>query len=180
MSTRNHDGIIAHTPRLIIRPYREDDLDTLFSLLSDSKTMSFWPAPFSREQAQAWLNKSIASYASHGFGRWAVELKDSGRFIGDAGLQLSELDGKEEHDLGYIILAPYWNYGYATEAAMACLQYGIKEKRLRRICANMPYDHISSRAVAEKIGMTFEKQFFNARNRNILTHLFSTQVPAAE
>jgi RimJ/RimL family protein N-acetyltransferase len=53
------------------------------------------------------------------------------------------------------------------------MRYGFEELQLPRLCANMPADHISSRRVAEKLGMRLEKEFINRRNRDVLTCLYS-------
>ncbi|HEX9372557.1 MAG TPA: GNAT family N-acetyltransferase [Roseiflexaceae bacterium] len=165
---------VLETPRLILRPLRPDDLDVLYSILSDPITMSFWPAPFSGEQVQAWIERAIAHEHEHGFGRRAVVLKTSGELIGDCGLRRAELDGAIENDLGYILFRDHWRRGYAAEAAAACLAHGFGALRLDRICANMPADHLASRRVAERIGMRLEKQYHNRRNRGILTCLYAS------
>jgi RimJ/RimL family protein N-acetyltransferase len=162
-----------NTPRLILRPYVIDDFEALHKILSDKKTMSFWPAPFTTEQTNRWIERSIKSYKENQFGRFAVELKESGKIIGDCGILLSELDGKQENDLGYIIYADYWGRGFGTEAAQACLDYAFNELGLKRVAANMATDNITSIRVAEKIGMIKEKEFLNKRNRNLLTYLYA-------
>jgi len=149
-----------------------EDLESLNHILSDSITMSFWPSPFTIEQTEQWLNRNIESYNNNGYGRWGLELKDNGELIGDVGIVKTEINGQPEFDLGYIIFTKYWNQGLAFEAAQACLQYGLNDLNLRRICVNMPNNHVASMRVAERLGMVLEKQFINQRNRNILTNLF--------
>lgn len=165
--------IVIQTDRLILRTYEEQDADLLHPILSDTRTMAFWPAPFTREQTKMWVESNIASYRSNGFGRWALVRKTDGRLIGDAGLKLSEIDGVREHDLGYIIAADEWGQGYGYEAANGCLRHGFGELGLHRICANMPVDHVASKRVAEKLGMRLEKRFYNVRNRNKETYLYA-------
>ncbi|OPA73723.1 GNAT family N-acetyltransferase [Paenibacillus selenitireducens] len=169
-----HD--IVETTRLRIRPYREDDSNALLQILGDPTTMAFWPAPFTEHETQIWIHRSIHSYQEHGFGRWAVILKEEDRLIGDVGILKSVIDGNVEHDLGYIIDAKYWRQGYAVEAARSCMNYGIQELGLTRLCANMPYHHHGSIRTAERLGMRREKEFHNPRNREMLTYLYSIQV----
>jgi RimJ/RimL family protein N-acetyltransferase len=164
---------ILETPRLLLRQLTLDDLEALHHIFSDPVTMSFWPAPFSLEQTRGWIGRSIRSYEENGFGRYAVVLKENGRLIGDCGIIRSEIDGVEENDLGYIISRDQWKQGYATEAAEACMRHAFDVLKLERICANMAHDHHGSRRVAERIGMTFEREFRNRRNRDILTRLYS-------
>ncbi|WP_410768931.1 GNAT family N-acetyltransferase [Fontibacillus sp. BL9] len=165
--------IIMETNRLWIRQHSDDDLEDLHFILGDADTMSFWPAPFTKEQTSSWLQKNIESYSTLGYGRWGMVLKESGELIGDIGFMRAELDSQLENDLGYIISSSYWGRDFGTEAAAACLEYGFNTIGMQRICANMPLEHHASRRVAEKIGMICEKQYINKRNRNILTYLFS-------
>ncbi len=164
---------VIETKRLIMREYSHNDVSKLYEILSSPITMSFWPAPFTLEQTENWVRNNIKRYTELGFGRWSVLLKETGEVAGDCGIMLSEIDGKQENDLGYIIHYPYWHNGFAVEAAEACKDYAFKDLGLKRLCANMPFDHEASRRVAERIGMEKEKEFFNSRNRNILTYLYS-------
>jgi [ribosomal protein S5]-alanine N-acetyltransferase len=164
--------IIIETSRLLIREYFTDDIAMLHKILSDPITMCFWPEPFTVDQTNAWVERSMTSYAENGFGRFAVLLKQTGELIGDAGILKSEINGKIENDLGYIIYHPFWNNGYATEAAEAILRRGLDSIGLRRIAANIAFDNIPSQRIAEKIGMKKESEFKNKRNRNILTFLY--------
>ena len=164
--------IILETKRLLLRKYTVADIVDLHALLSDSVTMQYWPAPFTEEGSAQWLHNNLKRYEEQGFGRWAMVEKASGRFIGDCGIVLSELDNQMEHDLGYIVDKAYWGMGLATEAAKACKEYGARELHLHRLCANMAFDHIASQRVAENIGMTRVKEYCNKRNRDILTYLY--------
>jgi [ribosomal protein S5]-alanine N-acetyltransferase len=164
---------IIETKRLILKEYSYKDTPELNKILSNPKTMSFWPAPFTEQQTENWIHNNIKRYKELGFGRWAVILKETNELIGDCGIMISEIDGKQENDLGYIFHYPYWKKGYAVEAAEACKEHAFSNLGIQRLCANMAFDHKASRRVAEKIGMKKEKEFYNSRNRNILTYLYS-------
>jgi ribosomal-protein-alanine N-acetyltransferase len=163
------------TPRLILRPFRPDDLNGLHAILSDPTTMRFWPTPFTREQSARWLERNIERFAEERCGRMALTLRETEGLIGDCGIMRTEIDGMMENDLGYIVHAAHWGHGYATEAATALSAYGFKALGLTRLCANMPADHLASRRVAEKIGMTLEREFENPRNRGIRTCLYAVE-----
>jgi [ribosomal protein S5]-alanine N-acetyltransferase len=164
---------IIETKRLIIKEYSYKDIPALNKIFSNSKTMSFWPAPFTEQQTENWVHININRYEEAGFGRWAVIIKETNELVGDCGIMISEIDGKQEKDLGYIFHYPYWQKGYAVEAAEACMKHAFNNLAIERLCANMAFDHIASRKVAEKIGMKKEKEFHNSRNRNILTFLYA-------
>lgn len=161
------------TKRLLIKEYSYDDISKLHIILSNPKTMSFWPTPFTLQQTENWVANNINRYKELGFGRWAVILKETDELIGDCGIMVTEIDGKQEYDLGYIFHYPYWHNGFAFEAADACKEYAFNKLGIKRLCANMAFDHTGSRRVAEKIGMQKEKEFHNSRNRNILTYLYT-------
>jgi len=160
------------TDRLVIRQYEEDDFEAAHAIFSDPVTMSFWPKPFDREQTKAWIERSRQSSKSSGYGRWVVALNDTNRIIGDCGILDSTIEGTSVYDLGYIISHSDWHQGYGYEAARACMSYGFNVLKLPALCANMPHDHTASRNVAERLGMKRQKQFANARNRNIATFLY--------
>lgn len=168
---------MIETQRLILRPFERTDVDAMYRILSDPITMTFWPTPLSLEASQAWVERQLQSYQEHGFGRLVMLVKQSGALIGDCGIVRSPIDGTLENDLGYIIFHEFWNQGYASEAAEAIKQHALDTLRLDRICANMPADHLASRRVAEKIGMSFEREFHNKRNRDILTCLYALEQP---
>jgi len=165
-------AVIIETPRLRLREYEPDDLMALHVIVSDPITMQFWPAPFTPEATAAWLDRQFKLYAERGYGRWAVIEPESGEQIGDVGLLYTSVNGRDEVDLGYIIHYPYWQQGFGAEAAGACLAYAGERLGLRRVVANMAHDNLGSKRVAEKIGMQFEREFINARNRNIRTLLY--------
>ena len=167
---------VIETPRLALREYQPADHAALHAILSDPLTMKFWPAPFTPEQTEAWIARQIASYAAHGYGRWAAIDRASGAQIGDVGLMKAQVNGRDEIDLGYIIHHPYWRQGYALEAARAVLDFARARPSITRVVANMAHDHHGSRRVAEKLGMAFEGEFVNARNRNIRTLLFALEI----
>ena len=160
------------TKRLILREYTEEDFPALHKIVSDPVTMSYWAEPFTEEKTGLWMNWSKDGHSKHGFGRCAIILKDNNELIGDAGFFFTKVNEKPENDLGWIIDKKYWNRGFGTEAASACRDYAFNSLGLPRMVANMAFDNHSSRRVAEKIGMTKEAEFYNKKNRDILTFLF--------
>jgi ribosomal-protein-alanine N-acetyltransferase len=108
----------------------------------------------SLERTRAAVERFIRHEREHGFGLWAVELKDTGELIGDTGLTLVEGSGPEV-EVAYHYGQPWWGQGYATEAASACLAYGLRECGMTEIIAICFPEHIASRRVMEKSGMTY-------------------------
>jgi RimJ/RimL family protein N-acetyltransferase len=161
------------TSRLILRPYTADDVPLVLPIFGDPLTMAFWPQPLTEAAVAAWVQRNSAAFQAVRLGRLLVELRDTHVAIGDCGIVGSEVNGRPEYDLGYIIHHPYWRQGFGSECAQACRDYGIHTLGLRRIVANMACDHIASMRVAERLGMQREATFHNPRNRNILTYLYA-------
>ncbi|MFL1677299.1 GNAT family N-acetyltransferase [Paenibacillus dendritiformis] len=153
--------IIIETPRLFLRPFDDEDATSLHPVFSDPETMaSYYPAPFSYQQTQAWIQRNQARYANDGYGLWAVCLKDTGQVIGDCGLINQNVDDKTEVEIGYHLNKAYWSKGYASEAAAACKEYGFNRLRLNRLISIIAPQNAASIRVAERIGFSKEKEAF--------------------
>lgn len=151
--------IIMETDRLYLRQLEMNDLDELVTILADPESMKYYPQPFSREKVQQWIEWNLDNYRQYQHGLWAVILKDGALFLGDCGITLQEIDGERLPELGYHIKKQYWNQGYATEAAKACMKYAFEELKLQRLYTYTKVDNLPSRKVAEKNGMRFVKEF---------------------
>ena len=146
------------TERLILRCFNENDADSLAGVLSDPDVMRFsLSGPYSSEKIQKFLKCTIASYANDGVGLWAVEHKDDCRLIGYCGYLVQQIDGQHEIELTYRFVKGYWGQGLATEAAKAVCKYGFEQLGLNRLISIIEAENIASIRVAEKCGMTCEK-----------------------
>lgn len=150
--------MLLETERLTFRTLTLDDVDDLLKVLSDPEAMKFYPKPFDRQMTQAWIERNIQRYAQHGFGLWALILKESGKLIGDCGLVVQEVDGVEEVEIGYHIRRDSWGRGLATEAAQACRDYGFSQLGFGKLISLINPANIASRRVAEKNGMRLIKE----------------------
>jgi len=167
------------TDRLRLREWRRDDpsdVDGLLAILSDSETLKLWPFLFDRNGVEEWIANAVASYEANGFGRLAVELRDSGDLIGDCGLKPSRIGDWSFIDLGWILHARHHGNGYATEAASAIVDHAFSTLNLPELIAHMADDHPASRSVAERLGMTFSHAAPYERNLN-KRHLFYRLTP---
>jgi len=160
--------------RIAIRPWTLDDVDALHAILSDPITMSFWPAPFTREQTNAWIERSIQHYEVNGYSRCALIYRADGLLIGDIGLLRTVITGLDVVDLGYIVDRRWWGQGIATEGAIMTRDSAFAAG-LGSLHANMATNHLASRRVAAKIGMREVLEFDNPRNRGIRTVLMEVR-----
>ena len=67
--------MILETKRLILREMALRDVDDLLEVLSDPEAMQFYPQPFDRQMTQMWIERNVQRYTQHGFGLWALILK---------------------------------------------------------------------------------------------------------
>lgn len=142
------------TERLRFRPMTLDDLDSMAALLGDPGVMTYYPAPKSRHEAQAWIEWNERNYAEHGFGLWIMETRD-GEFVGDCGLTWQQVNGRRELEVGYHVRADLQGHGYATEAAAACRDFARDVVGATTLVAIIHPDNAASARVAQKIGMSF-------------------------
>ncbi len=145
--------MVIETQRLILREFKADDLDDLHAILSDPELMKHYPAPFTREKSQRWIEWNLENYAAYGFGLWAVILKQTDTFIGDCGITMQLIGGKREPEIGYHISRAHTGNGYATEAARACRNYAFDTLNLGTVYSYMRAENIASQNVARRNGM---------------------------
>jgi ribosomal-protein-alanine N-acetyltransferase len=152
--------IILETERLFMRQFREEDITALHSIFSDSKTMEFYPATYSLEQTQSWIDRNQKRYQEDGYGLWGICLKETNELIGDCGLVKQKVDGRKEVEIGYHLNKKYWSNGFAYEAAKGCKEYGFYKLGLNKLISIIDPRNIRSVRIVEKIGFCKEKEFF--------------------
>jgi [ribosomal protein S5]-alanine N-acetyltransferase len=149
--------IELHTPRLVLRPFQRSDAPDIVRLAGDKEiaaTTRMIPHPYDPPMAEAWL-AALPSAQERGESlHFAVTLRASGELMGAIGLVLNQVDRHGE--LGYWIGKPYWDNGYATEAARAIVQHAFGELRLHRIFAHHFSRNAASGRVMQKLGMKCE------------------------
>jgi RimJ/RimL family protein N-acetyltransferase len=157
------EGALIETERLFLRRFTDADIDDLFAMMSDPEVMYYYPGLLSREEAEKRLQSIIEEYETIGFSWWAVVLKETGEFIGQAGIVRRELEpGDERNLLGYMFKKEFWHRGYATEAARAVVDYGLSVLGLARIDCNIRPENAPSLGVAKRLALTYERnlQYF--------------------
>ena len=118
------------TERLLLRAFSDADLDAYAAMCADAEVMRYLSvtgALLSREDAWRQMALFAGHWALRGFGMWAVEERESGRFIGRVGLHQPE--GWPDRELGWSLAREAWGRGYATEAARAAADYAFRTLR---------------------------------------------------
>ncbi len=150
------------TTRLILRRLTPDDADAIFAIIGDPVAMKHYTQTFTPEDAVEWVDRNLRRYENDGCGMLAVLLKSSGEMIGDCGIAQQMVEGELMLEVGYHFRRDQWGHGYATEAARACMDYAFRELGAERIVSLIRPENEPSRRVAERNGMSVEKQVMHA------------------
>lgn len=146
------------TDRLILRAPTPDDAEAMFLVNGDPEVMRYTGEPM--PPSAAVIRDFLAAYPDfdrHGFGRWTAVEKATGEIIGFAGLKY--LEDLEVVDIGYRLRRSHWGRGLATEAALACVEFGFDTIGLDYVIGLVMPANTPSVRVLEKLGMTYETAF---------------------
>jgi [ribosomal protein S5]-alanine N-acetyltransferase len=160
-----------YTPRLTLRPFALADAARVRELAGDARvaaTTAHIPHPYPSGLAEDWIRAHSPLAQDGKQFHFAVTLAgtrtpgreadwfETGHLIGAVSLLLG---GEPDHrwgELGYWIGVPYWNHGFATEAAHAVLAFGLERKGLGRVVARHGANNPSSGRVLASLGLTHE------------------------
>lgn len=148
---------VLETARLRLRGFRADDFDAWFAMAQQPAFYRYLtPAPMPAEEVWKLLLRSAGHWLIMGFGFWAVEEKDSGRFVGGAGFlslrRALEPPLGDAPEIGWVLDPAVHGRGYASEAVAAALAWGRQHFGPQRtVCIIAPENEASLR-VAAKFG----------------------------
>jgi RimJ/RimL family protein N-acetyltransferase len=157
-------GPTLRTERLVLRPWRESDLEPFAALNADDRVTRTLAGSLDRAASDAMAARFSASFEKHGFGYWAVELPGVAPFVGALGLSVPAFDAAfmPAVEIGWRLAFDHWGKGYATEGAKAALDFGFDDAGLAEIVSFTAASNTRSRAVMERLGMrTDPKDDFN-------------------
>lgn len=148
--------VTLETERLVLRQFRESDLDVYAQICADPEVMQYVGAGQPLTRAEAW--RSIATILGHwqlrGFGLWAVETKAHPQMIGRIGCWQPE--GWPDFELGWLLGRDHWGQGYAIEAARSSLRYAFETLARPQIISLIKPGNQRSINVATRLGETLE------------------------
>lgn len=147
--------IIFKTKRLILKTWKEQDLDSMSAINQDPLVCEFLPKIGDRAATKALIQRFINNYKKYGFTAYAVELKSNGEFIGFVGLLVTSFEAHftPAVEIAWRLDSKCWGKGYATEAAKAIIDFAFTTLKLEEVVSFTVENNIRSRRVMEKIGM---------------------------
>ena len=142
--------------RLTFRKLTEDDIPSWIEFFENNDRLHYLGMDLQKSKeslAEDWVKAQLIRYKKQGLGHLAVELKDSGDFIGMGGILPRELNGKKEYEIAYSLKPKFWAHGYATEIARTMRDFGSKIIDTDRFISIIDVSNVASANVARKNGM---------------------------
>ena len=149
--------VMVETARLALREMEAGDLEFVAEMLTEPQVMRHYPRTYSRGDAKTWVETMMMRQERDGHALWLTSLRETGEPIGQIGLLKQSVDEIDEAEIGYMVHKPYWQRGYAHEAAAAVRDYAFHTLGKERVISLIRPANIPSQRVALSIGMKPEK-----------------------
>ena len=145
---------MIETERLILRQWREADRAPFAALNADPEVMEHFPAPLTRAESDAVIDRQVADIAAHGRGFMALERRADGAFLGFTGVKATAavLPFGRAPEIGWRLARQAWGCGYASEAARAALADAF-DRGAPRVVSFTAAPNLRSQAVMRRIGL---------------------------
>ena len=143
-------GPVLETERLILRPTAAEDLDAWASFMADEACARFVGGLQPRSAAWRGLMTMAGSWSLQGFGMFSLIEKASGRWVGRLGPWRP--DGWPGTEVGWGLAREAWGKGYATEGAVAAIDWAVDHLGWSDIIHCIDPDNTPSQAVARRLG----------------------------
>lgn len=141
------------TERLVLRPFREDDLDAYHEVLtSEPVRASMHLGPLRREDAWQQMAGFLGQWELRNHGQFALEERATGRFVGRAGPHRPEREDWPGIEVGWMLHPDHWGKGYATEAGAAALAWVFANHDVDRVFSMILEANVRSQGVARRLG----------------------------
>ena len=152
---------VIETERLILRTWRDSDLRPFSLMNQDPLVMEFFPKTLSQEESADSYKRITGFIEQKGFGLFAAEEKGSEEYIGFIGFNQPTFSSYFTTciEIGWRLDRRFWNRGFATEGAKACLTYGFSSLDFKEVVSFTSTINTKSINVMKKIGMTFDGEF---------------------
>jgi RimJ/RimL family protein N-acetyltransferase len=152
------DVPIIETPRLILRDWRDSDVEEWVRMNADPHVTEFFVKEYPREVSEASALAIREQLGRNGYGWWAVEVRGGASFAGVIALQEVPFQAPftPANEIGWRFSSTHWGKGYATEGARAALRFAFDELGWPEVVAFTAASNIRSRCVMERLNMTHD------------------------
>jgi 3-dehydroquinate dehydratase/shikimate dehydrogenase len=147
--------MIIQTARLILRKWREEDLQAFAEMNADPIVREFFPSTLNKDESDQLALNIIKDINEQGWGFWALSTKDSDDFIGFIGLSKPTFQAHftPTVEIGWRLAHHFWGKGYGTEGALAVLKYAFETLHLPEVTSFTAVQNVRSQKIMKKIGL---------------------------
>jgi len=168
--------IYIETPRMLLRGWEDEDIAGFIKMNADAEVMRYFPQPYDEARTVRLHDAIQCEFAEYGYGLYVAEEKAGGSFMGFIGFHHTDIEADfcPCTEIGWRLDKHFWNKGYATEGASACLKYGFERLGFDKVYSFTAVENTPSRRVMQKAGMRFEKYFDHpglAKGHPLRTHI---------
>ena len=146
---------LFETERLIARKVIESDFNVVCSFYQDPVVMATLGGVVAESIVKERFQGCLNAWAERGYDAWLWYEKDSNKLMGRGGLHHREIDEEDAVAIGYVLLPDFWNKGYATEIASACVEIAFEVIKLEKLFCSIEVSNKPSLRVIEKAGFKF-------------------------
>lgn len=142
--------------KVILRQWREEDLEPFAALNCDPEVMRYFPAPLTLEQSEAFARRQLNLIATRGWGLWAVEA--DGAFAGFAGLSVPSFEAPFMPcvEIGWRLARPFWGRSIGFEAARQAVEQAFGRIGLDELVSFTATVNLRSRRLMERLGFAHD------------------------
>lgn len=162
---------IFETENLIFRKITEDDFFNLSPILKNPEIMYAWEHGFSDKEVYNWIEENIRRYMEDKISYCIGIEKKTGKIIGMIGPLMENIEGEKFVGVGWILDKNFWGKGYAVEGGRGAINYAFENMNNDCVVATIRTENISSRKVAEKLGMKIEGSYIKKYKDKNMEHL---------
>ncbi|MBE9205068.1 GNAT family N-acetyltransferase [Nostoc sp. LEGE 06077] len=156
------------THSLLAERLRFQHLTELNRMHQNQQVMATLGGVLSDEETRLFIFNNLHHWQQYGFGLWVFRDKINHQFVGRAGLRNTNVEGSNEVELAYALMAKFWGLGLATEMGEKILKIGFELLNLREVVCFTLTTNLASQRVMEKLGFKYEREFIYAN----FPHLF--------
>lgn len=153
---------MIESKRLLLRHWKPSDLKVFREMNQSRQVMQYFPSTLDNQQSDLLADRIQRHLVDNNWGLWALELKETGRFIGFTGLQTvsKQMPFYPATEIGWRLDSEYWRKGYASEAATRVIKYARETLQLQELVSFTATSNSPSIGVMKKIGMRDSKENF--------------------
>ncbi len=161
------------TERLVAERLRADHLGELTAMHNDPRVMATLGGVRTEEQSRRFHEESLDQWDRDGHGLWMLRDRSDGRFVGRGGIRHVTLDGVDEVEIAYALMAEYWGRGLATEMATKFLELAWGHLGMSQLVCFTMTTNLRSRRVMEKVGFRYERDMIHHDLPHVLYRMHS-------